>query len=368
MKIYNNWLFSRPKFHKNTEGKSRIENQIQYGFLMLILQNTCNMPFLTSFKIYLFTKILKMQKAIFTLFLYFFTFPIFSQESTELRRDNLYKDGIVKSKNFETTIPFEMVEKWIALKPVINGIEVKLLFDTHAGLTTLSSEFAQKVKLKKKGSIGVQDAKREQQKTDIFKIDYIKIGDLDLKNTSCVTTFLPSFMSLAGFEGILGADIINRFNWKINFDTKQITVTDIRVEKEVNAEEFYFYMENNVPYVTLKLNEKSYENALIDFGSGGGISFPYSLGSVLNDTISKGEYPSRVRLSNGLFGYGEADTCYYLPVENFSIGQIKLPTTVTQVSKKSNLLILGMEVFFNFNIVIDNHNYRYFLTRRREKE
>jgi Aspartyl protease len=309
-----------------------------------------------------------MQKAILILFLCFFTFPVFSQDYPELRRDDLYKDGFVKSKNFETTVPFEIVEDWIALKPIINGVETTLLFDTHAGLTTLSTEFAKKVKLTKKGQIGVQDAKRELQKTDIYKINFLKIGDLECKNSSCVTTFLPSFMTLVGFEGILGADVINRFNWKINFDSKQITITDKRVEKEANAEEFYFYMNNNVPYVTLKLDEKPYENALIDFGSGGGISFPYNLGSSLNDTISIGEYPARIRLSNGLFGYGEADTCYYLPVENFSIGQVKLPRVKTEVSKKSNLLILGMGVFSQYNIVIDNNNYRYFLTRRREKE
>jgi hypothetical protein len=190
------------------------------------------------------------------------------------------------------------------------------------------------------------------------------------EGTSCVTTHLPNFMTEIGFDGLLGADIINRFNWKINFDTKQIVITDKKIEKEEKAQVFCFYKkdDSNVPFTTVYLNGKPYDYALIDFGSTGGIQFPYNLGSALNDTIIKEEYPARVNLSNGLFGYGEPDTSYYLEVENFSLGFTKLPKTITQVSKKSNLLIIGMEVFSNYNIVIDNNNYRYLLTRRREKE
>jgi hypothetical protein len=310
-----------------------------------------------------------MQKAIFILFLSFIVLPVFSQDiDQELRSTDLYKDGFIQKKNFESTISFEIVDEWIALKPLINGVEVKLLFDTHAGLTTLSTKFVKQISLHKKGWNSVKDGKGELKKTDIFKIDSIKIGDLVCEGTSCVTTNLPSFMVDLGFNGILGADIINRFNWQINFDTKKITITDKQVEKQTTEEEFYFYMKNNVPYVTLKLDEKSYEYALLDFGCTGSVLLPFQYHSILNEKIAQGDCTKRTKLANGLFGYGEMDTLYYVKANNFSIGEVKLPEIYAEVSKNDNLLIIGMDVFSKFNIVIDNNNYRYLLTRRREKE
>jgi Aspartyl protease len=298
----------------------------------------------------------------------FITLPVFSQDYPEIRGEDLFKDGIIKSKNFETTIPFEIIEDWIAVKLLVNGIELKFLFDTHASLTTLSSEFAKRLSLDKKGWITVQDGKGERQKTDIFKINNLKVGDLVCEGTSCVTTHLPNFMTEIGFDGLLGADIINRFNWKINFDKKEIVITDKRIEKTDKEEEFYFYMRGNVPYVTLKVGNQEYGYTLLDFGCSGGIIFPYKLASILNEKITSGDCYGQAILSNGLFGHGKSDSLYYVSSDNISISQLKLPKIEVEIRKNDDLIIIGMDVFSQYNITLDNFNYRYLFAIREKKE
>lgn len=297
----------------------------------------------------------------------FFSFQLKAQN---LVSDTLYKKGVLQNKNFEVTFPFENSRDWIILTVDINGIPKRFLFDTGASISVLDSNTIGDLSLKEIGTLAISDVNRKKAVQKVCEIQNMTIGGMLIKDAPiCITNF-PEFLSCEGIQGILGINIINKFNWIISNESMTLTITDKRIEKNINEKEFYYYQSHNNHLVNISIDNNQFWDCCIDFGFNGTLSIhELRYDKSIKDKINSGAVQSAIKSKYGLFGKSAVDTSFYVNAYNIKIREFLEDSIVlTLENDSSSLILIGAEFFSRFNVKIDNTNQRYILCPFKKKE
>lgn len=168
------------------------------------------------------------------------------------------------AQNKVDSIPFHYDAKLIVFKGKINNIDTDFAFDTGASMSVLPTDIAASAKVNDGRSRLVKDSNKKQKSMSTAKIDNLSIGSYNFKNTSTIVYDNP-FLDCYGYF-LLGADIINQLNWKIDFEKKMIYISNNKFDKgeaEVTAKVKF---KNERHYTNLKINGEQFSDCLIDFG------------------------------------------------------------------------------------------------------
>jgi predicted aspartyl protease len=218
-------------------------------------------------------------------------------------------------KSKEIAIPFEEVYGLMVVPIVIEGKTYRFIFDTGAGSTVISSELAELVSFKEKGAIKVNDAQHVSNKLPIGYLKGISLGEL---NYSKVGVIVNDFSKNAqfkcfGIDGILGMNVIQLNNWKIDYGTKTLLSCDLNFKPTFteSTQEFSFVSKTGIPFINLYVNGTQ-DKFMIDTGKNSEI---ISISSTVK--ISEKSNQSIGYASFGMFGETPMDTTNYYQV-NFS--------------------------------------------------
>ncbi|WEK68891.1 MAG: aspartyl protease family protein [Candidatus Chryseobacterium colombiense] len=174
-----------------------------------------------------------------------------------------------------TVIPFELIEGKIFLNVKIKNDQHCFLFDTGA-LTVISSELKDKINAQKSNIIfEAVDANNVKSKMNVFTINTLKVGDLNIKNVNFSFADISWMSSRAckKISGILGANMMKDKVWQIDFKNKTLTVSDrTKADLSSGSVNIPFTEENftGVPKIEVKIRGQ-----LLDyiFDTGSGTSF-----------------------------------------------------------------------------------------------
>ena len=156
------------------------------------------------------------------------------------------------------TIRFETIFGLIKIPVVINGNVHYFLFDTGSEPTVLRNDISGGLKKSFFRRRLIFDSHNKFAIQPIYTVPSFRIGNSELTNLRMISFKNSQFFNCMGVEGILGIDVIKKFDWIIDFDKKYLiklepgdTLTDLAGFLPVE-----FYAKGNRPRIKLKIGDK----------------------------------------------------------------------------------------------------------------
>lgn len=189
-----------------------------------------------------------------------------------------------------TTIPFELIDGKIMIKVSINRNPHNFIFDSGA-FTLISSELKSEMNAKKSNIIfEAVDANNVKSKSDVFTLNSLKISDLNFKNVdfSFMDISWMSSRACKKISGILGANVMKDKIWRIDFNSKTISIFNETQENDLPASiKIPFSQENftGIPKVNTEIRNQNIE-FVFDTGSNMGFSVNQKIYDLIKDDRS----------------------------------------------------------------------------------
>ncbi|CAN5144430.1 hypothetical protein BH10CYA1_BH10CYA1_38280 [soil metagenome] len=135
---------------------------------------------------------------------------------------------IARLKQGPIKIPFDYRANEIMIKSKINGkSDVSLILDTGATTTVLNAADATAYGIAKSSDYKMTTGSGTI-KTSYITLSSLGLGDLTLNNVPVAVSDLPGFQELPGQKpvGIIGADILRRFLVCIDYENREVSLSD----------------------------------------------------------------------------------------------------------------------------------------------
>ena len=242
----------------------------------------------------------------------------------------------------------------------------RFIFDTGAGTTVVSEEFAKSLNLDEVGHISVEDALRKERTLPVSIIDTLSLELTKFSNVGVVVTDINSNPSIAclNIDGILGMNVIQNGNWVIDFNNSTISCSMFGNNLNLPSrdhEKVSFHVNNQkIPFIEISCDSIKSKFMLDTGKSGDVISASNTID--LKETIG-------VLVGNratGLFNSSNSkDTSTYKRVHSFENREFKFSNLIIYQSEKEKSLIGNGFLEKNYSaIAFDFENSLFYFKRR----
>ncbi|WP_395057730.1 retroviral-like aspartic protease family protein [Flavobacterium sp.] len=274
-----------------------------------------------------------------------------------LKKLRTVTQGKVDKTNFIEEIPFEYYNEQIFIDVEINNKKHKFIFDTGAYLTVLNEGLITDMNYKsKKIGHNITDANGNKSYSEYIEIKNIKLGNIDFLNTGATTMNLSHFKEMFGctpFDGIIGANLMRKAKWQIDYTKKTIRFTD-NIENFPSSKKTIIFDMNSGNYGNFKLDlniNGIQEKFTFDTGYSGKISANKSLLDKIN-TNNNLDYTIQNGLTS-IVAFGKSTgKSYYTNIQKLKFGANEFNNQIVRFSENSTNLI-GNEFLKNYVVTID---------------
>jgi len=282
----------------------------------------------------------------------------------------LLKKGKVAQKEFHITIPFEYRLGLIILKVSIADNEYDFLFDTGAA-NVVTKELAKKLGLAAVSEQKIDDSQGNNNNLGFVTIEQIDIGEINFLNTGAAIADLNSSSAFAclKIDGIIGANLMKKAIWKIDYKNQVITITNSIDALSIpeTAYKVQFSQElTGTPLININLNGIVAKDVTIDSGSNRNIKLAkQDFYNLANTMPSLPKLTSFGNSSYGLYGIGKNDSTFTTIVPQVSLGDILLKNTIVKFKGKSTSII-GNKFFKNYDLIFNWFNNEIYFIEKEE--
>jgi hypothetical protein len=268
--------------------------------------------------------------------------------------------GTVTAQNKPVKIPIEIWNDLILMNVKINGHEARFMWDNGFSVSGIDNSLVGSYQLLTYNSISGQtatDGNNVKVNLDFLTCPKIEINGITISNTPFVKVDFRT-MTLTKdleIEGIIGASIINKLNWKFDFDNKYVEISEkpFSINNKDLVLPFKVIETNNSHVMPIAFNE-SKTDCLVDFGYNSDVieinTANAKFFSKANATKTFG--PSSVSVS----GIAPIDTIYNIK-DNFSwelSGKKLNAKPRISFTKASHNITIGNKLFRdNYNLIIN---------------
>jgi hypothetical protein len=162
------------------------------------------------------------------------------------------------------TIPFTTKSSLLVFKGQVNGIQTDFVLDTGASLGVVTSAKATSANIKITGKKNITDSNENVNSMTEAMIETVTIGSFEIKNVKSVVYDMP-FLACNDYY-LLGANAINKLNWKIDFEKNLLYVSKSTFEYSGEMLEMNINYKNNRHFTTFNIDKTEFKNCLIDLG------------------------------------------------------------------------------------------------------
>ena len=268
------------------------------------------------------------------------------------------KEGHTDQENYKVTFPFELQNGWIIAPLEIKNKNYKFILDTGTP-SLISKELAKSLNMKVIDSVDASDVYNKAQKNKYTRIENIKIGTIDFVGTSALINDFnatPIWASL-NVDGFIGSNLMQHAIWDIDFNQKQITITDnesnLNLPEDV-IENKMFIGVAGLPSIACRVNGEKIWNFSVDLGYNGQIVIPFS---EFEKQIENGRIPDfKKSNTHGVIGvYGKQNTSR----ESYTgvINEIEFGNSTLKNEKVYSEQYLekrfGLDFFRNYRVILN---------------
>jgi predicted aspartyl protease len=270
----------------------------------------------------------------------------------------LAKKGYVTQSDYYSAIPFQYENKHIFIDVEINGEIYYFLFDSGADFSVIDPSFIKNLDYKKVAKVGARGSSIKAQKAELVELSAIRISNVEFKSIGAALMDL-SFInndypcSPRPIVGVIGANILRKSNWQIDFANKKIVFSDNLNNLNLSSKviELKIIPKSwGSPFANLNINgvKKTFR---LDTGSSGSITTGTEFRKELNKTNKNVNYTSITRSDKQKIKF----TNYYAQIEQISFGEFKLNDQLISLENGVSSLI-GNEFLENYRITFDWKN------------
>jgi hypothetical protein len=290
----------------------------------------------------------------------FFPFTNLQAQSDEELSEFLHS-GNITTDNRIVKIPIEIWNEFILLKVKVNGKNATFLWDNGFTISGIDSALIQTHGFRKYDISKVPsmtDGNNVQVNTEFFICPKIEVKGIKVFNTPFVIidTKIFTLTKKLKIDGVLGASIINKLNWKFNFDKNfvEVSLKPFSPDKTALILPFKINPENNNHLMSIVFDSINKTECQIDFGYNSAIIGIYKPNakrfSKAKATKEFGPY------AISLGGLAPIDTIYTIK-DNYTweLAGKKLDFLPKLAFSKSNQnVVIGNTLFRNHHNVIIN--------------
>ncbi len=261
----------------------------------------------------------------------------------------LNKGKLLSVKDVEE-VPFQFRDNFIYVEVKINGKDKLFILDSGAP-NVIDKSIQEELGFKKVYDTEFQDAASRSRKLEMVKIDHIKFGDIEIKNSVAAVADFSKFTCL-DIDGIIGTNIMSLFDWKIDYvnEVAQLYRNGIPMDslKEFSAPIPLRMNVQKSPFIKMQVGNTTFNSVDIDLGSNGGI------GVQRWDQFNLNNYPDNNwvygETSMGIHG-PITDTTRIVPMDNITLGNYSIPKTRMTIKPTSTSKI-GNRFLKNYELIL----------------
>ena len=285
--------------------------------------------------------------------------------SSCINNSNFNRGYFAPANNEPVEIEFEILSDLIIIKAEINGVTGNFLFDNGSSLSAVNQEFANLANIDFVNSSNISDANNNQSSTPETTVDSVVINNQIFLKTGFLQINTDVFFPCDHIDGIIGASIINKANWKINFEEKKIQFSSVPFREEGFKLPVSF-SNNNSSFTTIFILGTPYK-CKIDLGSAKGIKINKVYAKNSFDGLSAEKRIGIMSISvNGL---GNIDTVYHLsekiPLTN-SGNTLPVQARILIKDKLKYQGYIGINYLNNYELIINSTEKEYVLLNPKE--
>lgn len=285
----------------------------------------------------------------------------------------LVNGGSISEQNFSKTLPFRYIKKHIYLDVVVKGKTYTFVFDTGADITSIDKKLVKELNFVPKIDQKVSGSSFKEMTVQYGTIaNPLTIAGIDFKNIAVGAQDLSFLKSLEDdindgtkLSGIIGANMIKKAFWQIDYANKKITFSDkiddlIADEKTITIDMIAKNTEN-WGSKEIKVTLNGYEQKFIlDTGSFGNFS---TNTEVLKTLLKNATKPVKEITDKETTKRKEDDRIFN--VNYLTIGSIKLDNQKLLVEKGIGTLI-GNTFLEKYVITLDFQNNKLYLKENKK--
>jgi hypothetical protein len=278
--------------------------------------------------------------------------------------------GSVAEKHFKVQVPFEMRYGLIVLKLKVNGSERTFILDTGAP-NAISKELAAELKIKPTTRHKTGDSQGAKSVLEYAVLQNVELGGVRFEKTGAAIVDMNHTKELAcfGADGLLGANLMKKAIWQIDYEKKIITIASSRDSLSIPTQSQLLPFRQaltGTPLIDVSYNSIVDKRVTLDLGSNADFCSSRDVlqrlrkkDSLMHTTYSFGS------TSAGIYGKGGPDTAFYglLPVIN--LGEIALHNQVVDFERKKARTV-GTGFFKNYLLTLDWSKNQVILARKRD--
>lgn len=168
-----------------------------------------------------------------------------------------------------TNVPFSKSNGQIVFSVVIEHSTKNFLFDTGAPCCLFLDNVSDTIHYKILRKTFVIDGFGNRKQTWLTKVKEIRIGDKVVKDEYIILLEANPVLKKQKIEGIIGHNIINKFDWKFNFITNEAELkSSIKPEDLSEYKVISTFLIDNSPHTVISAGDQplAKDTCLIDFG------------------------------------------------------------------------------------------------------
>jgi hypothetical protein len=261
--------------------------------------------------------------------------------------------------NFKREIPFKTVNGHIVIEATIDGKKGNFILDTGAS-TMLDEDFSNNLSLNILGKSKHKDATGKKKILKTVALNNLTIGDIAFEKIIATTGGLDIIKVLKlknciDISGLIGANVMNKGVWQIDYRRQKITITDTRDSLHFPSDKKTISFDARggakKPVIKLKMNGIDLGDAVFDTGNNSTIGMSNKTASAF---LPFKTAIKQYRYGSGAFGM-YVDTSYTAKLPNLTFGQNfeTMHTIVTVNSHLTDLTLIGYQFLKDYVVAID---------------
>ena len=261
----------------------------------------------------------------------------------------------MKQHSFKRELPFQNVNGFIVVEMTIDGKIGHFILDTGAP-TILDENFAKSIAFKTIGKQKIIDSGGKIRNVKTIKLANVSVGGIDFQGiVAGISDFSALKLGLCtDISGFLGANIMNKGVWQIDYANKKITITDSRDSLQFSTDKkvvSFFSTGKGTPIIRMTVNGVYLGEADFDTGNSGNIQFTKQ--AAANLPPMKG-FIKGYGLAAGAFGMRK-DTILKILLPTLTLGDsFEIKNTPINLSRSLvGTPLIGYEFLKNYTVTID---------------
>lgn len=266
-------------------------------------------------------------------------------------RDEMQLETI-NTYEFKQNIPFYEEQGMMFVDVIVGGQPKRFIFDTGAS-TIIDDDFAKTIPYEIVGIRRHRDVTGTKRRIKTIKLHQFSVGSIPFGGVIAGISDLSELQAALclDFVGILGANVMNKAIWQIDYTQKMLTITDSRDSLPLwdSDHAFNFYSAGQgTPTIHLVLGNEYRGDVIFDTGFTGVISLPQSMCPpeitqfITKHSVVKGLFSTTVNTSQTTF----------LPNLRLD-GKFHLDKQMVSFSQNEFRPLIGNNFLKNFITIID---------------